>query len=95
MSGLGRIAVTPVMTSGGFRTFKHDAVTCGMSVIEFLGPEEKEPKGRLKRSWRKGQRQGEPIDSRRRGGRGRRAADHEARELYFRILILSIRGKRV
>jgi hypothetical protein len=81
MSGLGRIAVTPVITSGGLRTFKHDAVTCGMSVIEFLGPGEKEPKGRLKRSWRKGQRRGEPIDSRRReygrdggGGWGRREA---------------------
>ena len=88
MSALGRMAVTPVITSGGFRTFKHDAVTCGMSVIEFLGPEEKEPSGRLGRRSRKRERLGDPIDSRRRkygcdGGRKAqeasrsRAADRE------------------
>ena len=61
MSGLGRMAVTPVITSGGFRTFKHDAVTCGMSVIEFLGPGEKEPRGRLGRRSRKRERLRDPI----------------------------------
>jgi len=45
MSCLGRIAVTPVKISGGCRILRHDAVTPGISVIEFLSRERMNPRG--------------------------------------------------
>lgn len=53
--------MTPVKMSGGCRTLRHEAVTWGMSVMEFFIPGEKEPKGRLGRRSRNRQRLDEEV----------------------------------
>jgi hypothetical protein len=55
------MAVTPVRMFGGREIVSVEAVTSGMSVIEFFGPGEKGPRGRLGRRSRKRQRVEEVI----------------------------------
>ena len=55
------MAVTPVRMLGGWEIVIVEAVTSGMSVIEFFGPGEKGPRGRLGKRSRKRQRLEEVI----------------------------------
>jgi hypothetical protein len=54
--GRGSIAVMPVRIVGGWEIVSVEAVTFGISVIEFFGPGDKEPRWRFGKRSRKRQR---------------------------------------